>query len=119
MTSVASNAAGARRPASHMTRFAVLVPLTIDDCKMIRAFTAWNAERPTCSPKKKQIERGFGVHRFGTYMPMRPGKPLSPDGTGPRVFTRLVSMAVIQHSRNGHCWLTEEGKRIAALLDAS
>lgn len=112
MTSNASHAAGARAATTEHT---VTVKLTPDDLTMIRAFIAWNEAHPTCSPKKYQIARGFGVHSFRAYLP---GTGLKADTTGPNVFTRLVALHVIEHSRNGHCWLTSEGRRIAALLAA-
>lgn len=112
MTTVASNAAGARRATTEHT---VTVRLTPDDITMIRAFMAWNKDSPTCSPKLKHIERGYGDHKFPEYRRPR-GLKLVSDMTGPHTFKRLVALHVIEHSRNGHCWLTAEGKRVAGEL---
>lgn len=115
MTTTASRAAGTRRTATEHT---VTVKLTADDLTMIRAFVEWGKAHPTCSAKKDQIERGYGAHTFARYLRGLPNRPLKADTTGPNVFKRLVSIGVIEHSRNGHCWLTNEGKRIAAALAA-
>ena len=112
MTTVASTAAGARRATTEHT---VTVRLTPDDIKMIRAFVAWGKDNLTCSPKLKYIEFGYGEHRFNRYR-VDPGVSLRTDTTGPHTFKRLVALHVIEHSRNGHCWLTDEGKRIAGEL---
>ena len=119
MTTVASTAAGARRP---LTEHTVTVRLTPDDITMIRAFMAWNKDSPTCSPKKDQIERGYGAHKFRDYSRQERWdrrlhmSVLVPDMTGPHTFRRLVAIGVIEHSRNGHCWLTAEGARVAREL---
>jgi hypothetical protein len=104
--------------ASHAT-----VKLTPDDLKMIRAFAQFDRASPTCSPKKDQIERGYGDYRFPHYDAQKrlqrfAGLRVTKDTTGPNVFKRLVALHVIEHSRNGHCWLTDEGKRIAKELAA-
>lgn len=112
MTTVASTAAGARRATTEHT---VTVRLTPDDLTMIRAFMEWDKDHPTCSPKARQIQRGYGNHRFARYQ-VDPGVSLRNDMTGPNTFKRLVALHVIEHSRNGHCWLTPEGKRIAGEL---
>ena len=92
----------------------VTVKLTDDDLKMIRAFTAWAASHPTSSPKKYQIERGHGEYAFPRYQrAANPRAPAKADTTGPNAFKRLVALGVIEHSRNGHCWLTSQGKRVA------
>lgn len=120
MTSVASSAAGARGP---RTEHVVHVKLTPNDLRMIQAFDAWDKDSPTCSPKKDQIERGYGDFRFERYQRgvtryAARGGGLVSDTTGPNVFKRLVSLGVIEHSRNGHCWLTTEGKRLLAEITA-
>lgn len=112
MTTVASTAAGARRTTTEHT---VTVRLTPDDIKMIRAFLEWDKDSPTCSPKRDRIEHGYGEHKFHRYGRSR-GVKLVSDMTGPHTFKRLVALHVIEHSRNGHCWLTAEGKRVAGEL---
>lgn len=113
MTSVASHAAGARRSTTEHT---VTVRLTPDDLTMIRAFMAWSVLSPTCWPKKYQIEFGCQDQLFNRWQRNGLKSPLKTDTTGPNVFKRLVALGVIEHSRNGHCWLTTEGKRVALEL---
>ena len=115
MTSVASKAAGARQPRVHPP-ITISVTLTDNDRTMVQAFDAWNKDFPTRSPKRDQIERGYGAYRF----PMtervyaitdKSGRtPVKKDMTGPHTFARLVAIGVIEHSRNGHCWLTDAGQ---------
>lgn len=109
MTTVASTAAGAR---AELTEHTVTVRLTPNDVTMIRAFIEWKQDSPTCSPKKHQIERGYGTQAFPRYQ-RHAGMKLVADTTGPNVFKRLVAIGVIEHAANGHCWLTPEGKRVA------
>lgn len=112
MTTVASTAAGAR---SATTEHTVTVRLTPNDITMIRAFISWNKDHPTCSPKAHEIVRGHGEYAFPLYQRPR-GLRIVTDTTGPNTFKRLVALHVIEHSRNGHCWLTAEGKRVAGEL---
>jgi hypothetical protein len=115
MTSVASRAAGAR---AETTEYSINVRLTPRDLMMVRAFTSWDKDSPTCSPKKDQIEFGYGAHKFSRYISQGGGRiPLKTDSTGPHTFKRLVAIGVIEHSRNGHCWLTAAGKAIAKDLE--
>jgi hypothetical protein len=117
MTSVASRAAGAR---AETTEYSINVRLTPNDLKMIRAFKAWDVDHTTCSPKKDQIERGYGEHTFMHIAPRSNGcggYKMKLDTTGPHTFRRLVAIGVIEHSRNGHCWLTAAGKAIAKDLE--
>lgn len=101
------------------TDIVVIVALTENDLTMIRAFTAWDQDSPKCSTKKKYIERGYGKHTFPRYaggLNVSGSFRHSIDTTGPRTFARLVTLGVIKHCSNGHCWLTETGKTIAAQL---
>lgn len=90
----------------------VRVRLDDDDIRLLSAFGAYRAEHPTRSPKRREIENGYGQFRF-------PSRFYNGRG-GPRTFDRLKLLGLIEHSRNGHCWPTPLGLKAleAALMGA-
>ncbi|WP_234265223.1 MFS transporter [Hydrogenophaga sp. NFH-34] len=92
------------------TNLTITVELTDADLSMVRAFAAWNKDYPKTSPKKHEIHYGYAEHRFLRHE--------AGNENGPNTFKRLVTLGVIKHSRNGHCWLTRAGNDLAEQLVA-
>lgn len=80
----------------------IFVDLRDHDQQMMRVLSALQLEKG-CSPKKWQV-----VARFKT-------QHHHPNAEAENTFRKLALLEVVEHSRNGHCWLTDKG--IRALLE--
>lgn len=77
------------------------IRLTHADVSMLVTIYQHQINRPTCSPKAYMV----GGRRKGRW-----GKA-TPESI--RAFDRLIAFGLVEHSPNGHCWLTDLGMRLA------
>lgn len=76
----------------------ISIHLTDDDVKMMKAIETF-IQKNNVTPKKREVvtrdclDRDFKGSRAG------------------RVFERLKLLDIVEHSLNGHCWLTPQGKQ--------
>lgn len=82
----------------------IFVDLRQPDIYMMRDVRDLHARHPTCSPKKKHV-----IGRFLT-------RPQYNNARAENTFRKLVLIDLIEHSHNGHCWLSHKGAQ--ALLAA-
>lgn len=76
-----------------------LIRVTLTDADVAMLVTIFNRQvnRPTCSPKAYEVG---GRHK---------GKWSKASPTSIAAFNRLVALGMVDHSRNGHCHLTDAG----------
>lgn len=79
------------------------VELTAEDLAMVETIKAWKRAHPHRTPRKHEIV--FAYWQGSGRADMRGG----------RVFERLVLLGVIDHKRNGYCWLSEAFKEKAGV----
>jgi len=83
----------------------ILITITDDDITMMKAIEAFIEKYGGRTPKKREVVTSSSLAR--DYKGTRAA----------RVFERLKLLGLVDHSLNGHCQLTEQGKQ--ALLSTN
>ena len=74
----------------------IFVDLLEHEVRMVRVMAKLQQDLG-CSPKKWRVVAAYrNVHRCS-------------NADAQKTFCKLVLVEVIQHRRNGHCWLTDKG----------
>lgn len=106
MTTATPKTRSVRRLEAQPTPFQFTYNLNTDDVTMILAFCAWDRVNGYRSPRRDEIDCGFGDHRF----------PSWGDSTGTRAIDRLVLLGIVRKVSKG-LWLSAEGYALAMEID--
>jgi hypothetical protein len=104
--------------------YAIVVTLTDNDARMVRAFAEWHRRSPATNPTRTQIEYGCAAgNRFPAYRERHgatavPGRPLRPDMTGPRTFARALVIGSIERTPGNTYRLSKQGWQLAELIES-
>lgn len=86
--------------------------------RVARRIAAHLERTKTCTPKKWQvIERDYKNDPHPSIVTQKGGRWVDRGGaTDRRAFKNLVALGLVEHSRNGHCWLTRKCEKKLGLL---